>query len=182
MSATIYTSDLTKEECVRRLQAHTGRGGWTLWAEGTVCAKIRGDHFRLCAWGPANLRNSFAPFFYGRLEAGDGKTRIRGRFRLHLTVRAFLVVWFGGLVVIAGLILLLPPSGWGSRRSPSVFAVLGPAAMILLGFGFIRLGRWLARGQMESLRCFLKRELNAQPDDAESPDNSLQATAAPPGS
>ena len=68
MSATIYTTDLTKDECLLRLQKHTGRGGWARWAEGTIAAKIRGDRFRLFAWGPANVRNSFAPFFYGRFE------------------------------------------------------------------------------------------------------------------
>ena len=180
MSATIYTSDLTKDECLRRLQGHTGRSGWTRWAEGTISAKVRGDRFRLFAWGPVNLRNSFAPLFYGRLEEGIGETRIRGRFCMHPIVQAFLFVWFGGLVAGAGLMLFLPPSALGSGLRPSVFALLGPAGMGLLGLGLVRFGRWLARGQMESLRCFLARELKARPLIEGTPNQSLQATAAPP--
>ena len=181
MSATIYTTDLTKDECVRRLQVHTGRGRWPRWAEGTISAKIRGDHFRLYAWGPLNLRNSFAPLFYGRLEGVDSKTHIHGRFRMHPITRAFLIVWFGGLVAMAGLILTLPPSAWGSGPPPSVFMALGPAGMILLGYIlFVFFGRWLARGQMESLRRFLKRELKAQQYDEGSP-KSGRREDCPPG-
>ena len=177
MSATNYTSDLTKDECIRQLLRHTGRGGWTPWAEGTIAAKIRGDHFTLFAWGPANLRNSFAPRFYGRLEEDKGKTHICGRYRMHPILEAFLAVWFGGLVVMAALILFLPPSAWGAGRSPSGFAVVGPVGMMVLGFGMVRFGRWLARGQAESLRSFLARELKAQPPVENSPNTLLQPSA-----
>jgi hypothetical protein len=119
MSAITYTSDLPKDECVRRLLAQTRQGCWTRWAEGTISARVRGDRFRLFAWGPVNLRNSFAPLFYGRLEEVEGKTRIHGRFRMHTSVQAFLFVWFGGLLAGAGLLLFLPASAWESdQRRP----------------------------------------------------------------
>lgn len=169
MSAITYTTDYTKDECIRRLQAHTGRSRWSRWAEGTISAKIRGDHFRLFAWGPANVRNSFAPLFYGYFEEDKGKTRIKGHFRMHPIVWAFLVVWFGGLMAMSCLILLLPPSAWGSGQSPSGFVVLGPVGMMLLGFGFVQFGRWLASGQAERLELFLAHELKAQPCHQASP-------------
>jgi hypothetical protein len=74
MSAMTYTSDLSKDECLGRLQAHTGRGLWTRWAEGTISARIHGNRFRLFAAGSANVRNSFAPFFYGHLEDARSNT------------------------------------------------------------------------------------------------------------
>src|SRR5207249_11872325 len=99
MRASFYTTDLAKPECLRRLQQHRCRGGWwTPWAEGTISATARGDHFTLFARGPVNVRNSFAPLFKGRLEDCNGKTRIVGRFRMHRIVQVFLVVWFSGLV------------------------------------------------------------------------------------
>lgn len=161
MNATTYTSELPKDECLRRLQAQTGRGVWTRSAEGTISARIRGDQFRLFAWGRPNLRNSFAPFFYGRLERANGKTRVRGHFSMHLLVRAFFFLWFGGLTAVAGLILFLPSSEWGSGQRPPGFALLGLAVMGLLGFGLVRFGRWLGRGQAETLRLFLARDLQA---------------------
>ena len=163
MSARNYTSALSKDECLRRLQAQTGRNLWTRWAEGTISAKVHGSRFRLFAWGPVTLRNSFAPFFYGRIEQANGKTLIRGRFCFSWVVRAFLFLWFGGLAAIAGLILFLPSSAWGPGQRPSVLALLGPAVMGLLGFALVRFGWWLGRGQAESLKSFLARELAARP-------------------
>jgi hypothetical protein len=162
MSATVYTTDLRKEECIERLQRHAGRGGWVPWVEGTIGARIRGDRFRLFAWGPSNVRNSFAPFFYGRLEGGTGSTRICGRFQFHPIVQAFLVMWFGGLVVGGSLELLLPSSAWESGRSLPLFVSLVPVGMILLGVCFVMVCRWFARGQMENLRHFLRCELKAR--------------------
>ena len=183
MRASIYTTDLAKAECLRRLQQRRFRGGWwTPWAEGTISAKTRGDRFTLFAWGPLNVRNSFAPLFKGRLEDCNGQTRIVGRFRMHPIVQAFLVVWFGGVAAGAALMLLLPASEWGPGQRPPVYALLAPAGMALLGFAFVRFCRWLARGQMESLRCFVERELKARPSGDRSPNPALQATAATPRS
>ena len=182
MRAMTYSSELSKQECLRRLQAHTGRGPglWNRWAEGTISAKVRGNRFRLFAWGPINVRNSFAPLFYGRLDEASDGTHIRGRFRMHPVVQALLVLWFGGLVAMAALLVLLPASSWGSRVAPPAFAVLGPVVMILLGYGVVRLGRWFARGQVESIRAFLVRELTAHACNEGSPNPPLQAIAAPP--
>jgi hypothetical protein len=96
MSAITFISDLPKDECLRRLLAQTRQGFWTRWAEGTISARVRVDRFRLFAWGPVNVHNSFAPIFYGRLEEVESKTRIHGRFRMHTLVQAFLFVWFSG--------------------------------------------------------------------------------------
>lgn len=162
MSAIVYTTDLPKDECLRRLRKHVGRGGWQRWAEGTIAAKIRDDSFRLFAWGPANVRNSFAPFFYGSLQSGADGTSIRGHFRFHPIVRGFRVLWFGGLMAGCVLILFTPQSKWSGGQAPPALAVLAPAAMMFLGFGFVRFGRWLARGQRDSIQNFLIRELEAR--------------------
>ena len=163
MSAPIYTSNLPKDECLRRLLAQRRPSSWMPWEEGTISATVRGHRFRLFAWGPPNIRNSFAPLFYGRLEEAEGKTRIYGRFRMHTLVRAILFVWFGGLLAITGMLLFLPASDWGAGERPPRFALLGPTLMGLLGFGLVRFGWWLGRGQVESLRSFLRRELKAEP-------------------
>jgi hypothetical protein len=166
MSAVVYSTMLTKDECYRRLQRHNGRAnwgwGWERWEEGTISANVRGDRFRLFGSGPLNIRNSFAPFYYGRLEESSGGTRIKGRFRLHPLVRVFLAVWFGGLAVMEALMLWLPRSAWGHGRPPPWWAPLGPVAMMMLGYGLILAGGWFARGQLESMQRFLSRELEAQ--------------------
>jgi hypothetical protein len=126
-----------------------------------------------------NVRNSFAPFFYGHLEEKSGRTRIAGCFRMHPFVRALLIVWFGVLMAGGSLILFLPASAWPGR-SPPLFAVFGPAGMMLLGYGLLRFGRWLGRGQVASLQSFLERELKAQSHVAESSIKPVEpATTAP---
>ena len=180
MSATVYTTNLTKDECLQLLQKRAGRGGWVPWVEGTIAAKIRGNRFKVIAWGAANVRNSFAPSYFGCIEGGTGSTRISGRFKLHPIVRGFLVLWFGALAFGGGLMILLPSSAWGSGRPPSLFLVLAPVGMGLLGFAFVRFARRLARRQVESIRCFLRSELKAQPYVEGSRNKTLQATVATP--
>ena len=162
----LCTTELTKEECLRRLQKHTGSAnwgwGWGRWEEGTISTNVHGDRFRLFASGSLNARNAFAPFFYGRLEESGGGTRIAGRFRLHPFLRVFLAVWFGGLTFMVGLLLWLPRSAWGTERPPPWWAPLGPVAMMLIGYGLILVGRWFAGGQLECIQRFLSRELQAQ--------------------
>jgi hypothetical protein len=170
MNAATYRSDLTKEECVRRLEANAHPGGWwTPWAEGTISAKVRGNRFRLFAWGPVNVRGSCARLFYGRIEERDGKTCIAGRLRMHPIGRVFFTFWFGGLMTMAILLLALPASAWGSGPPPSPAWILGPLSMMLIGVGFLRFGRWLARGQEDSIWRFLTRELKAEPCGQGSP-------------
>lgn len=182
MSAIIYTTDLPKDECLRRLQKHVGVGGWQRWAEGTIAAKIRDDHFRLFAWGPANVRNSFAPFFYGILQSEADGTSIRGHFRVHPVVRGFVALWFGGLIAGSALFLFMPQSNWSGGQAPPALAVLAPVAMIFLGFGFVHFGRWLARGQRDSIQNFLIRELEARRYiGTRSSNKSLHATASTSG-
>ena len=179
MSAITYTSEMPKDECLRRLNAQPRHGFCTRWTEGTVAARVWGDRFRLFAWGSAGVRNPFAPLFYGRLEEVGGRTRIRGRFRMLTIVRTLLFVWFGGLVAMAGLLLFLPASAWGSGQPPPPLALLGPAVMGLLGFGLVRFGRSLGRGQTESLRNFLARELMAHPSGKGGSEPSASGNSRP---
>ena len=169
VSAIVYSTSLRREECLRRLQRHSARPGWKPQPKGTIYAKIRGDRFRLFATGPAYTHNSFAPFFYGRLEEETNGTKIRGSFRMHWYVQGFLMVWFGGLAVMSGVVLFLilfrPNSAWEHGRSPPVWMAAGPVGMMALGAGLVLFCRWLARGQRENLRSFLSEELEAQLND-----------------
>jgi hypothetical protein len=62
-----------------------------------------------------NVRNSFAPHFYGVLESRSGQTRLTGQFGMHHFVRIFLGVWFGFFTVMEVWLLAsyLNPFGMG---------------------------------------------------------------------
>src|SRR5688572_18285490 len=103
-------SPFSPEECAHRLKAVTepDRGGLyeDLNRSYAVLARLNGRKVRLRVRRPYT-RNSFAPIFYGRFSATPEGTLLRGRFRIHPGILAFLVVWFAGLLVMGGWIVAL---------------------------------------------------------------------------
>ncbi len=184
MNKIVYTTNLSTVECSQRLESHVIpwsdvlRSTFTPMDKGTVVAKVRGDRFRLFAQGPKYVQNSFVPLFYGRVEATTEGARIIGRFRMHLFVRVFMGVWFGGLTIMA--IVLPTVALFGSARAdkPPFIFIVGPLLMILFGIGLLTFGRWVARGQVARIHEFLRTDLDARAEGVPGPSKPLQATAA----
>ncbi len=101
------------EECVRRLNAATEPDRGDLFEDlnrsYAVLARLKGRRVRLRVRHPYT-RNTLAPIFYGRFEAIPGGTLLRGRFRTHPGVLAFVVVWFTGISLMAGWIFVMSVS------------------------------------------------------------------------
>jgi hypothetical protein len=167
MSRLVYITALSPDECLQRLQARASKrlssSAWSPPEEGTVAAKLRANRFRLFAQGQKYVRNSFVPFFYGRVEASREGTRIIGSFRMHPFVHVFLAIWFGGLAVMAVVFPVVAFSGNVQGGKPPFVFVVGPVLMMLLGVGLVAVGRRLSRGQIPRLREFLREELKATP-------------------
>jgi len=165
----VYLSPLTVAQCLERIQAHVpDSDAWcaagAAMERGTVLAKIRGQRVRLFALGPPWLVNSYAPFFYGRVETVAGGTQIVGRFRWAPWVTAFMAVWFGALAAMTIALLVVVLVGPSDPTSPVLFDLLAPLVMMLAGAGLMALGRWLARKQVASVHQFLRVELEATPE------------------
>ena len=84
---------LSTAECQARLAAGVDiqklaftRSGYAGSRE--ILAKISGATFRLQK--RRTYRNSFAPFFYGKLIAAGSGTRIEGEFKMHPAARVFM--------------------------------------------------------------------------------------------
>jgi hypothetical protein len=186
VSKIVYSTKLSTVECLQRLQSHAIpwsdvlRSTFTPMDKGTVVAKVRGGRFRLFAQGPQYVQNSFVPLFYGRVEATTEGARIVGRFRMHLFVRVFMGVWFGGLTIMAIVFPAVALFGHASAGKPPFIFMVGPLLMILFGIGLVSFGRWIARGQVARLDEFLRTDLDARPEGVPGPNEALQATAAPP--
>lgn len=161
----MYSTKLSPHECLQRLRSHVSdmrlSPAWSPPAEGTVLAKVCANRFRLFVQGQKYMRNSFGPFFYGRVEEGREGTHIIGSFRMHPFVRAFLAIWFGGLAVMAVIFPGVAFSGNLPAGKPPFVFVVGPLLMILLGIALVAFGRWLSRGQISRLREFLREDLEA---------------------
>lgn len=170
MPAQTYITSLSIEECRSRLSdpQHSPPRFFTFNPftpppKGTIFVKLRGDRFRLFATGPKYIRNSFAPFFYGFLEALPNGTRIHGRFRTHSSSRIFMTIWFG----LLGFITLRLTSYLFSTEHQLVqplYVVFGaPLLMALFGIGLVRLCWWFGEGQRQSMQDFIRNDLLAQP-------------------
>lgn len=98
------------DECVRRLNAATepdhGDFFEDLSRTHAVLARLTDRRLRLRV-RHASTRNALAPIFYGRFEATPGGTVLRGRFRIHPGMLAFVVVSLTGASLMAAWILVL---------------------------------------------------------------------------
>ena len=109
-------------------------------------------------------RNSFQTVMLASLKAGVKGTEITATIGLHPFVKPFMFMWFGGVIVIGGIILVIsllslitgkPASGMG------VLGVLIPLAIAIGGTGLLKFGIYLARGEAEFLKAFLIDLLDA---------------------
>jgi hypothetical protein len=150
-------SPLSREECVRRLRSKIDPA----WG-GTVVGSVSETSFRLRK--RIYYRNSFQYSLSGKLIDDNGQTRLHCRIGLHPFVRAFLVVWFGGVLIgcVAVTIQManglmhgsLPTNGWPGAAIPFL--------MLAGGFALVTAGKYFARDESAFLLDFLHRSLDAR--------------------
>ena len=176
-----YRTRLSIVECRQRLQlrvpsrSHLWGLGFTPMEEGTVIASVRGNRFKLFAWG----QNPFARLFQGRLETTNEGTCIVGGFRMGRFAQAFMTLWFSGLAILTiemPVVALSDDPKLGLKTLDSTLVSLG---MICFGVGLLFLGRWFSRGQVARILQFLREDLQAAP--AEDADRSQAGHRLPPG-
>jgi hypothetical protein len=114
------------------------------------------------------VHNSFEPYFYGSIIATDGRTLVRGCFRMHFFVLVFMTVWFVGLLTIGGLVtaVMLYELLTGRRVSTGnmtsgLAALIGPG-MLAFGVGLVTFGWRMGRSQRARLERFLEATLQAR--------------------
>lgn len=111
------------------------------------------------------LRNSFAPHFYGNLQARPSGTIIKGRFTLARFVMAILGVWFGGIGVVT---IIVSPSAIKTlvnARSlvPSPFlGAFFPPLLFVCGLLMLHWGYRLGGNDRARILEFLEHTLNAR--------------------
>ncbi len=167
-----WETSLPAPECRSRLQHYSQADSvWRAFrfdSKGTVYSSIRPSSFRLFARGPMFVRNSFEPYFYGSVVEADGRTLIRGCFRMHPFVLVFMAVWFVGVVIIGGLItavmlyeLLTGHRVSSGNMAPGLAALIGPG-MLAFGIGLVALGWRMGRSQRAQIEQFLETTLQAR--------------------
>jgi hypothetical protein len=152
-------------ESVERLKAATGTSFFSGLTRERTTGTVRESRVSLQRTIPM-VGNSFKPFFQGRFVQKDGRIFLVGRFAIHWAVRAFMTLWFSGLVLIGLLATIAPGTTQKGARVPMLLGVPG---MICLGLGLIRLGQWFARNDASWLEKMIRRALTPSEGASGSP-------------
>jgi hypothetical protein len=104
----------------------------------TIDAQVTAERVTLEIRTPWWFQNSFNPVFVGRFRASDRGAILTGRFRLHLLVIVFLLVFFGFSIYELIQTFLEPEhkegyiAGWRSMRLNWSLEILGFGVLVLL--------------------------------------------------
>jgi hypothetical protein len=171
-----FESPFSVEESVQRLRASTGRSFLSALTRERATGTVTESHVSLQRTIPM-VGNSFKPFFRGRFVKKDGRVFLVGRFAIHWAARAFMTVWFGGLILIALVVTIAPSAKQKGSPFPMFLGVLG---MIALGLGLIRLSQWFARNDASWLAGVIRHALApAEGGSASTPIFSAPETSRP---
>lgn len=160
---------LTPTECASRLTAaiDTQRSAFISFAgffgSRPVVGRVTESSLRLRK--RIGYRNSFQSFLTATMQRGTEGTVISGEVAMHPFVRAFMFVWFSGVVLIGGTMFIATLGsllfGSGHWAQNSWLGVVIPPVMLAFGYGLIRFGRHLARDEAKFLTDFLIQTLDA---------------------
>ena len=111
--------------------------------------------------------NSFKPIFVGKFEEEPQGIVLRGRFTTFGFVKAFIPVWFGGLLI--GLVLAVKQSVLAASADPQLIVsnpnyILVPLGFLIfevVGYFFLRFCWWLSRGDVDFLAQIITQALTA---------------------
>ena len=152
----VFVSPLTTSEAISRLRAATSGTFLASVVHEKVAGKVTEAKVVLRRDIPF-VGNSFKPYFIGRFEQERGETILRGAFKVHLLVRAFMAYWFGFCILwtaIATFALFAKPTElW--------FFPLAGVGMLLAGTGFVWLGQWFARNDEAVISSVIKAAVGA---------------------
>jgi hypothetical protein len=127
---------------------------------------VRGRHFtvvrHLGLW-----HNSSRPVVLGEIVPAPSGTVVRIRMRLAIVVAAFLVLWFGALLLFGGLLAWRALGGGnGLQGGSDGGAGLAVGAMVLIGYLLVSLSFW---SEVRKARALLVEGLGAREAKARNP-------------
>ncbi len=155
-----FETELGVAEVVRRLGDAVDRD-WAFFGRKAVVGKVSADGFRLRM--RISYRNSFQTFMFGTVKAGGRGSRIVARTGMHPAAAMFMLLWLSIVAVGAATFvasLMQSPGDFGA--GDGVIASLMPIAMLVFGVGLVGIGRWIARGERDSLIAFIEETAEAE--------------------
>jgi hypothetical protein len=92
-----------------------------------------------------------------------GQTRLRCQSRFSHAITIFMGIWFGGVIVIGGaLVVTLLVKAITTQSLDDLGGAIVPLLMLVFGVSFVWFGRFLARNEKSHLIAFLETTLEAR--------------------
>jgi len=114
----------------------------------------------------ANYINSFSRIFYGKLIKKEHGTIIQGGFSVHIFVKIFMVIWFGGIISLGGFMFLVCFSniflGTSYGEGNSVLGLILLSIMIIFGTLRVKSGTLFGKNEEKYVLEFIKKTLNSK--------------------
>jgi hypothetical protein len=104
------------------------------------------------------FHNSFAPVFIGEFQENGGTAVLEGRFTIPWFVKSVMTFWLGGVC----LFLVLASRQIFGNQGPwyeKVIVLIIPLIMLSFGFGFVHLGWWFGRRDIEYISRRIREAL-----------------------
>ncbi|HYQ60852.1 MAG TPA: hypothetical protein VEP29_07355 [Desulfatiglandales bacterium] len=159
-----FHSPHTPEECERRLKASVCTALFPLSTEKPFSGRVSNGSVSITR--TIRYRNSFKPYFRGRLAASSSGTEIVGRIGLHPFARIFMYFWFGFLALFAAVALFgLVPEFLASDQAVDLgmtILIAVPFGLFVFGIALLKFGRHLARNEPGQLKAFICETLDAR--------------------
>ena len=144
-------SPLPAAEALQRLKNATDSSLLGPLAGQAMTGKVSGEKIKL-ERSISFVQNSFKPVFVGKIETHTRGSVLRGTLGLPRSVKALMTFWFGLCslwTVEAAFAVATKPETW-------LLPITG-IALVIAGYGIVRLGQWFARND----RQYLERTIRA---------------------
>jgi hypothetical protein len=161
---TIFHSPHPIEECYRRLKEAVDTSLFPYFSSKQVAGRVskRSISIRKRIY----YRNSFQAVLRASLKPSPSGTEIISTVSLHPFVKIFMFIWFGGLIMIGGIIFVIALSSYFKENSlkdiGSIMWILIPPGMAIFGIALLKFGKYLARDESKVLKRFLIDLLDAE--------------------
>jgi uncharacterized membrane protein len=149
-----FESDYPLDESVARLSSATQRARDRASREQAAVGRVDERKVVLVRVIPF-VNNSFKPVFTGRFEETGSRVVLRGSFGMHVSVKVFACVWFGGLVAFTVLLALRARDGSDAGKMALFCAGMAGAGVLLFAFA-----RWFARNDPAWLSAVIRGALS----------------------
>jgi hypothetical protein len=151
-----FLSHHSMEECHMRLKEAVDTSFFSYFSSKQVVGRISKDAISIRK--RIRYRNSFQTVLRASLKPSGNGTKLLANIGLHPFVKIFIFIWFGALILIGGLIVIISLSSLTKNTSADIGTIMGiliPLGMAMFGIALLKFGKYLARDESRFFNSIL---------------------------